>query len=252
MKVKKENNEKKVLGIKEVRVNVIRLTKEKIDSMINQLAAKDTMNYNFSLKFNKNEWVCTSHPKSIVPVISKRKNIFISLRKSNAFVSNVDISSAASVPDPVYLPAKAGYGLRSRPQKLAKNIPLINPKPVSTTTISELGVNVKKKTHWDACKKKVNKSALIEGAFVFAKQIGYAPWPSKIITINKSQTSAVVGYYGYANYNGTVKMTEIVQVDDRSMDEIGALISFTLKTKAIKEFERFEKAISEVFAAMQF
>lgn len=252
MKVKKQNNNtKKVLGIKEVRVNVIRLTKDKIDSIINAIAAEETINYNFSLKFDKNGWICTSHPAAIVPVISKQKNIFISLRKSKTLVRN-DVSCASSVPDNVNLPARAAYRLRSRHQKLVENIPLKIPKPVSTTTISELGANVQKRILWNACKKKVYVSAVVEDALVFAKQAGYAPWPSKIITINKSRSSAVVKYYGYVNYRGTVKMKDIVQVDSSAMDEIGKLISFTLKSKAIKEFERFEKAIKEAFGAMQF
>lgn len=171
MKVKKQNTPKKVFGIKETRVNVIRLTKVQIDSMINEVAAKETTNYNFSLKFEKNGWVCTSHPELIVPVISKQKNIFISLRKSNKLTKN-NVSCAASTSDHGILPAKVAYRLRSRHQKLVKNIPLKISKPVPTTTVSDLNAHVQKRTLWDACKKKVNVFAVIEGALVFAKQVG--------------------------------------------------------------------------------
>lgn len=142
------------------------------------------------------------------------------------------------------------YNLRLRSEKTAETITLKNSKPVSTT-IAQLSVTVQKKNLWTACRKMINKPALIEGAFVFAKQTGYAPWPSTIVTINKSRTSAVVKYLVFSNYTGTVKLNEIVQVDMHSADTIGALIEFTLKTKAIKEYEQFKKAIKEVQAVMQ-
>lgn len=117
------------------------------------------------------------------------------------------------------------------------------PKKTPSNTICELGASVQKKKLWDACKRKVDKSHLIEGAFVFAKQGGYAPWPSKILVLNKS--SSIVKYYGYVDSKGNVKNSEIVQVNTDSMEEIGALVEYTLKTKSIKDFERFNKAIKE-------
>lgn len=91
----------------------------------------------------------------------------------------------------------------------------------------------------------------MEGAFVFAKKTGYAPWPSFIVSINKSRTSAVVKYLGFDDFNGTVKMNEIVQADDVSIEAIGALVSFTLKTKAIKDFLHFTRAVKEMEIIMK-
>lgn len=99
-------------------------------------------------------------------------------------------------------------------------------------------------------KKKIDKLLVIDGAFVFAKQNGYAPWPSQIVSMNKS--SSMVKYYGFDDYKGKVKNDEIVQVNNDSMEEIGALIAYTLKTKSIKEFRRYNKAIKEVFGSMKF
>lgn len=248
VKMNKQRIKKKVLGMKEVRVNLIRLTKETIERMMNTSNGKNTKNYNFSLKFNKTIWECTSHPPSIVPKISNGGTISISIRKPEASHGQTSVPACAQSTT-INLPSNASRCLRTRPKK--DDIPLKKPKPNPKTTISELSVNVQKKNLWDACKKKADKSALTEGLFVFAKQSGYAPWPSTIISINKSRTSAQVKYLGFINYKGTVKVGELVQVDHRSTDAISSLILFTLKTKAIKEFDRFEKAINEVKCAMQ-
>lgn len=240
MKVKKQSNKKNVLGIKELRVNLTRLTKERINKLLNDPAKENVINYNFSLKFKDNKWQCTNHPSSIAPIISSGGNILISLRKTvtSANQNTVHISSMT--------PA---YNLRQRSDKKPTEIKATKkPKP---TTISELSVTLQKKRLWAACKQEVQKSALILNAIVFAKQNGFAPWPSRIIKINKSGKSAIVKYFGFVNYVGSVKMSEIVQLDSQSMNPIGALISFTLKTKAIKEFGQFEKAIKEIQGAMK-
>lgn len=46
-------------------------------------------------------------------------------------------------------------------------------------------------------------------------------------------------------------MNEIVQVDIETKQAIGDLIDFTLKTKSIKEFANYKKAIIEVQTVMQ-
>lgn len=83
-------------------------------------------------------------------------------------------------------------------------------------------------------------------------QGGYAPWPSRILEFDKSKTSAKVSYYGFENYTGSVKSSEIVQIDNDSKEPIGNLISFTLKTQSIREFQSFGKAIKEIQGAMGF
>lgn len=105
---------------------------------------------------------------------------------------------------------------------------------------------------WSASKRHVNKAKIMENCLVFSKQAGYSPWPSSIVSINKSQTAAIVKYYGYDHFVGSVKLNEIVQVDDASMEAIGALVSFTMKTKSIKDFARYERGIREVQLAMKF
>lgn len=131
------------MGIKDVRVNIIRLTKEQIHSMLNTPPETNTINLNFSLKLNGNKWECTSHPQSIAPKISKGNKISISLRKVNAsvVVKAVDVNQT-----------KNKYSLRSRPP--TEKIVLKIPKKTSMTTVSELGTNVQKNKLWHACKKK--------------------------------------------------------------------------------------------------
>lgn len=119
-------------------------------------------------------------------------------------------------------------------------------------TISELSVASQKRNLWEKCKKLYDDSKMVDGAMVFAKQSGYAPWPSTILHFNKSRSSAVVRYFGFEYFVGTVKRKEIVQMDEKSKDAIGSLILFTLKTKSIKEYDRFLKAVKEIRIFMDF
>lgn len=113
MKVKARENEKKKLGIKEVRVNLIKLTKEQMYAMLNTPPETIEINYNFSLKLKGNQWKCTSHPKSITPLISSGNTIHISLRKSKARIVDVsDVSNAASAQNFGNLQTKSNYSLR--------------------------------------------------------------------------------------------------------------------------------------------
>lgn len=111
--------------------------------------------------------------------------------------------------------------------------------------VSSKKKNTQKRSLWFACKKMIKIESLVEGTHVFAKQNGYAPWPATISSINKSRTSAVVKYFGFEDYKGTVKFNELVQVDDDSINTIRNLVLFTLQTKSIKEFDRFEEAVND-------
>lgn len=246
MKLRRRMNEKseKILGIKDCRVNLIRISRKTIERMIgnNNNSEPATKNFNFRLKFNQGNWICVNHPDNVVPTISSNGTISISIHNSEPSSTDVPESSSSS-------PLSFKNKLRPRQEK----VPVVSLKKlVPTTTISEISVSVQKNNLWSACKRKANKTALIEGSFVFAKQTGYAPWPSSIQSINKSRTSAIVKYYGFDDYKGTIKINELVQVDDGSMDEIGALILFTLRTKSIKEFERFQRAIQEIQFTLNF
>lgn len=116
--------------------------------------------------------------------------------------------------------------------------------------ISKLCVNTQKRNVWSDCKKTVDRSKLVEGAVVFAKQAGYSPWPARIVSLTKSRSSAIVEYLGYEHFTGSVKFNELVQLDDKSKDAIGYLIHFTLNVKRIRDFEQFQKAIIELKAVM--
>lgn len=204
--------------------------------------------------------------------------VFSSENVDNNLIDNHDISTVGNTPEtPVFLsensitnhdtltsniasssnekksvPAKLieeprSYGLRQKKNvqpklKIEPNI------PVTMSTVSEVCVSFKKRNLWQNCKKMANKAKLVENAIVFAKQVGYAPWPSKLVTKNRS--SATVMYYGFNNFTGSVKLNEIVQVDNESKEAIGELIIFTLKTKSIREFPCFLKAVREIQGAM--
>lgn len=248
MKARKQNkNEKKILGVtvKPSRVNVIRLTKEYIDRMINVPEEQNVVNYNFTLKHESNKWVCTDHPKSIIPKISSG-NILISLRHNNPASDGIPSTAGSLTSSKNVKPNN--YQLRFRAEK-TETSSIKKIKPV--LAVAEIGTTTQKNKLWAACKRSLDKTALGIDSFVFAKQTGYAPWPSKIVSINKSGKSAIVQYYGFNNYIGSAKMDEIVQVNNKSKDAISALVVFTLRTKAIKEFARFEKAMKEVEGAMK-
>lgn len=241
------------LCLKSVRVNLDRLSNGAIHKMVNgtnKATKTDSVDFNFSLKVNENHITCTSHPPSVVPLINK-KNICISIRKTNDAAIEINtVSTTNRSPLSIHQHhPSTDYSLRPRLKKTDKS-PLKISKPNRITTVSEIGVGIQKNKLWTACKKSVNKSMLHEGSVVFAKQAGYAPWPSSILSINKSRTSAVVKYYGFANFKGTVKFSEIVQVDANSKESIGALVQFTLKTKAIKDFEQFNRAVQEIQGSM--
>lgn len=231
MKVRQQIKTKKDHGRKgppNVRVNLINLSREKINAMMSEIENVTTLN--FSLKLQRSgDVICTSAPDSVQPIISSGGNISISLRTG--------------------LTAKSGYELRTRPQNTTTKKPKLC---IPTTTVSQLSVTTQKNHLWAACKKNTDKSKICEGSFVFGKQAGYAPWPGHIMSINKSRTSAIVKYCGFDDFKGTVKLNELVQVDDASVVSICALTSFTLKTKAIKEFDRFSRAIKEVQGSMKF
>lgn len=242
--------------IKNFRVNLTRLSQKTIREMINGLAKSNnchSVDYNFEFKIDDGKLTCTNHPASVVPLINK-ENVFISIQKSNEAVAknSVDISSTSIGVTATAIANHSSlndYPLRLRSKKV-ETPQLKKLKPI-VTTVAEIGIAIQKKKLWGACKKTINKSMLIEGSVVFAKQAGYAPWPSTILTINKSRTSASVKYHGYENFRGTVKLNEIVQIDCISLEAIGALVNFTLETKSIKDFDRFNRGVREIQGAMR-
>lgn len=245
MKVQKQNKKKVDFKLKDVRVKLTKLTEQQKLNLLNNPTGKKRETFNLTFKLNANKWSIANCPNDILTVIGGN-NILISHRTGQHIVNmgkKADPTKSTSS-------SSAQYQLRRRPQ--IATVPVQSRKAIPCTAVSELGVNVRKASMWTACKKKADKSKIIEKAFVFAKQNGYAPWPSEIQSINKSKTSAMVKYFGFENYKGVVKINEIVQVDGSTMDDIGHLVKFILQTKSIKEFQRFTKAMNEVQGAMQF
>lgn len=137
------------------------------------------------------------------------------------------------------------YGLRHKKESERVR------KRVVNNAVSVISVETQKRNLWLNCKKIANKFVLIEGALVMAKQNGYPPWPSTIEFINKSRTSATVKYLGFSNLTGNIKLSEIVPIDMHSMETVGALINFTIKTPRIRDFGSFQKAVAEIDAIMK-
>lgn len=133
--------------MKDCRVNLIRLDKSTIDRY---LRVKPTqINYNLCLK-----------------IVNRNNEDHVSvIEESGTYVPlTITITS-------IHIQEKTDkYQLRARkpatkPEtKPIKNVP-------NTKAVSVLGVNLKKKIFWANCKKAVNKSKLIENAFVFGKQV---------------------------------------------------------------------------------
>lgn len=119
---------------------------------------------------------------------------------------------------------------------------LVSPEPLTVNRCSDAA---KKRKLWEACKKKVNKEKLTVGAIAFAKQKGYSPWPCRIISFTKTRSSATVEYFGYNRLTGSVKLNEIVQIDEDTLDEIGSVIHFMTTSGNVRELKCFLKAINE-------
>lgn len=73
-----------------------------------------------------------------------------------------------------------------------------------------------------------------------------------MLTINEKRSQATVQYFGFKYFIGKGKFNEPVQLDDQSKTYIGNLVSFFLQTKCIKDFDRFQKGVTEIQAAMEF
>lgn len=220
-KVTKNSNHK---FTKQLTINLKRLTKNEIEQIIRD--SERTITFNFSVKSVGSNWVCEEATKN-VEIRSNRDRIELKFKKENT----------------------STYDLRYRPQENHTKM-LINNKP-QKKTISEIGFATQKNTLWDLCKKKADNSKLFEGAIVFAKQKGYSPWPSKILQISKNRKTVSVSYFGFNDLKGSVKIAEVVQLNDESKLEIGELINFILVTKNIREISEFSKAISEIQGVMQ-
>lgn len=210
----------------------VQLTKTTVYRTLN--GENKSNEFNFTLKLSRDAKLsCTKHPESIVPVIESSGNILIRIHQHENDANNV---------------LNDGYNLRLRQPKAEPQ----RSKTIKCTTVSELGIFVQKKQLWADCKRQMKSSKLMEGAVVFAKQSGHSPWPSTIISINKSRSSACVKYFGFDDLIGTVKMNEIVELNDGSHEAVGKMIHFTIKTKSARDFVRYERAILEMKGSMGF
>lgn len=198
----------------------------------------DVKNYNISMSIRNGKWKCFEDSGHLQTTVSENNIVTISLREK---ASSNDESDLIEEP--------RSYGLRHR-KNVQQKLKIEPNIPVTMTTVSEVCVSFKKRNLKLNCKKLANKAKLVENAILFAKQAGYAPWSSRLINFTKNRSSATVMYYGFNNFTGSVKLNEIVQMYDESKEAIGELITFTLKSKSIREFPCFLKAVREIQGAM--
>lgn len=192
----------------------------------------DSESFNLTLKLGGNgEWKCIKNSNHENQTGPNNKINSITLFQSN------DRSIAKT------------YGLRQRIKKEPKEK---STRKASGTTFSEIGVAIQKRILWSNCKKLTNLSKLVINAKVFAKQTGHPPWPGQILEFTKNNTSALVMFYGFDKSIGTVKINELVQLDEETKPAIGELILFTYRTKSIRGFESFKDAIREMQGNMVF
>lgn len=137
MKTRKVDFNKSKFGLKNLRVNLIRLDRETIERYL----VADDKTFNVGIKIRNGRFKIThqSGPKPMTVTISSL---------SNPFPQNE-------------------YSLRARnaPQKNETK----NSKPKGV--LSEITVSVRKQQLWTACRRAVNASKLIEGSIVFGKQV---------------------------------------------------------------------------------
>lgn len=270
-------------SVKPLIVKLDRLSKEEIQRIIGNIegGSRKTMEFNFSLKLDRNkQWKCVEN-FSKFPVTTSNDNI-VKLRLAESNIERPKLSNIRRKNTCGIFPSEMQPSIKRKridesenvassrqSERLATNrhesvtskkivqleyprVQVIEPSANNNNgkNISELSVNTQKRKVWSDCKKFVDRSKLVEGAVVFAKQAGYSPWPGRIVSMTKSRSSAVVEYLGYGKYTGSVKFDELVQLDDNSKDAIGILIFFTLNARCIREFERFHRAIIELKLVM--
>lgn len=246
MKVKQKptkNSDAKILGIKDLKVKLHRLTKADIEKIIHEQSS--TINYDFTIKIGSDrplECSSTNKYKDQQPFIKilNKNSIQIRLRREN---EAKEMNKEIEIKESTLRTQENAYVLRSHSQ----------PKPVllkydkkRVNTVSCLTHATIKRNLWTECKRKVDDKKLIIGAIVFAKQTGYSPWPCKILSFTKNKTSAKLQYFGYSSLIGSVKCNEIVQMDNETSEDIGKLIHFFLSTKSMREYHEFSKAIGEI------
>lgn len=239
--VPKKNSDPKILGIKNLKVKLHRLTKTDIEKIIYDQSS--IVNYNFTLKIGSNKpWACssTSNQSDQHPSIKISEQNVIQIRLRRDYEMN-------QMNETTVCPQVNTYVLRShsQPKPLLKEVTKRNVNAVSCLNHATIKRNL-----WTECKRKLNHDKLIIGAIVFAKQTGYSPWPCKILSFTKNKTSAKVQYFGYNNLIGSVKCNEIVQLDYETSDDIGKLIHFCFSTKKIRDYCEFVKAINEIRCIM--
>lgn len=72
------------------------------------------------------------------------------------------------------------------------------------------------------------------------------------MSFTKTKSSAKIEYFGFNDFVGSVQAVQLVQLDEASIDAVGNLVQFTLKTKCIKDYAQFCKAIRELQLVMDF
>lgn len=141
MKVKKVRtikDNKSNFGLKDLRVNLVRLDRETIRRYVKSAAVD---NFNLCIKIKNGKVEFGRESGTTVPM-------------------TITISSLCrSKPNE--------YSLRTRSAPLKKEIEVPRPK----NSLSEMTLSVRKNQLWASCKRAVDKSKLIEGSIVFGKQV---------------------------------------------------------------------------------
>lgn len=159
MKVKKLTRSlKSRLGIKDLRVNLIRLDKNTIYRMIGM--NKSVSTYNISMRLKNGEVVCVQDSGEALSMIITVKSIHPS---SPPIPSTINSQPTSDMP---MLQSSNQYSLRARAVVQPKK-----PEPKISTAVSEISVSLKKRQLWSSCKKDLKKEKLVLGAIVFAKQV---------------------------------------------------------------------------------
>lgn len=257
MKVKNSEmfETKKFPQMKELKIKLHRLDKAMIKSL--QSEKKIVENFNFSVRkvmSNSVRWQCQEKDGKVRAVTTNSNTIQIQIREEFEKREDRKAVNKMSSVDQVKLKNKktdgeasetetVKYELRQRNTKEKKK-PILETNKV--TTISNLTTTRQKQILWSDCKKKINKSAIKEGSIAFVKQKGYSAWPARILNFTKTRSSAQVQYFGFNNLKSTIKVNEIVQVDQDSMEAISKFTKFVIEKKCVREHSEFSKAILEI------
>lgn len=140
------------LGIKDLKVNLIRLDKETIHRFMG-LAEQTVVNYNLSLRMKNGDISRICDSGAYVPMVIT--------------IESIHATSKQPVPSTYNRDQANKYSLRIRiPEKKTEK-----PAQKSTTTVSVVSTSVRNRQLWANCKKMIDKGKIIEGAICFAKQV---------------------------------------------------------------------------------